>query len=637
MEHTHFRTNRKVLSGGMALPRVEGFLRRFCRPSVPTVTAAWLLAATTEFALLPTDSATLTGLTCLQQMSLPRLLCMGMLFYAALSSLPSGSFSARRLLFVTFAGYAGLTLCRSFSAPLLFACLVLAVVAARYVRYGWDASARPVPACAAREGISPLCVTTAAGTLLFLLLSVWGIARIRSFCVSSFDYGIFAQMFHYLKTTGQPLTTLERGELLSHFAVHLSPIWYLLLPFYCLAPYAETLPVLQAAVLVSSLVPLWKLGRQHGLNAWLRTAVCALLLLYPAFAGGTGYDIHENCFLAPLLLWLFYALDRKNAWLTALFAVLTCLVKEDAPVYVAVIGLYVLLRGALHRDKRDGITGAAVFLGAIAYFLAALWLLRTCGEGAMVSRYSNLIYGDSNSLLSIITGCLLCPMKFLCECTESEKLGYIALTMLPLFGLPLATRRYERFVLLIPYLLVNLATDYSYQHDIFFQYSFGSAACLIYLTTVNLSELRPDGRRFTALTLALSLSLGCFGGAILPRVKRYITYCDTYGETYDARRAALSQIPAEASVAATTMYTPQLYDRDILFDIRYTSTENILSCEYIVLNRSETKSFSAYAVDGENGAKNFVSMLLASGYTLIAQPDSGMEIYRKTGIPTAVG
>lgn len=47
------------------------------------------------------------------------------------------------------------------------------------------------------------------------------------------------------------MTTCERDRVLSHFAVHVSPIYYLFLPFYALFPLPVTLEVLQALLLAS--------------------------------------------------------------------------------------------------------------------------------------------------------------------------------------------------------------------------------------------------------------------------------------------------------------------------------------------------------------------------------------------------
>ena len=68
-----------------------------------------------------------------------------------------------------------------------------------------------------------------------------GSTKYRGFCSPAFDFGIFSQMFGSMIKTGIQYTTVERNELLSHFAVHCSPIWYLMLPFYFIFPTPKNL------------------------------------------------------------------------------------------------------------------------------------------------------------------------------------------------------------------------------------------------------------------------------------------------------------------------------------------------------------------------------------------------------------
>ena len=170
-------------------------------------------------------------------------------------------------------------------------------------------------------------------------------------------------------------------------------------------------------------------------------------------------------------------------WGVALFSVLTCMVKEDAPVYVAVVRC----GGPAGSDLAPGRSGAGACLravmpvGAVGYFLGVTAWLAADGDGVMSYRYSNFLYDGSDSLFTVIKAVLLSPVRTLWECFEGEKIAFFFLTMGPLLFLPLCTRRYERLVLLIPFLLVNLMSDYTYQHSIFFQYTYGSAACLFYL------------------------------------------------------------------------------------------------------------------------------------------------------------
>jgi uncharacterized membrane protein len=239
------------------------------------------------------------------------------------------------------------------------------------------------------------------------------------------------------------------------------------------------------------------------------------------------------------------------------------------------------------------------------------------------------MYDGSSSLVTVIKAVLMSPMKAVFECVDKEKLEFIGLTLLPLAGLPLLTRRYERLILLIPYILVNLMSDYQYQHDIFFQYTYGATACLFYLVTVNLSDMKAEQLRLGILAVALCISASCFGVQILPEATRYPENCKIYGAHYDKVRAALDIVPDDASVAATTYYTTYLSKRDTLYDIRYASKEHIFSCEYIALGVKSTHSYKPYAENGEQGYENFRDLILAEGYEKIAEYAGQTEIYKR--------
>ena len=599
--------------------------------AIRSILTAWLIAASFEYWILGTELGDLSHLDGIAAMSAGRMAVIGAAVFLLLCFF--GKRLSERCQRCILAGAFGLlaaqALITSFTWPLLLACLlILSCVCIYHVR-GWNRSAAPA-AIRSGENKDFLWATVGAAVLFFLFVSVWTVCRVRSFSVPTYDFGIFAQMFHSMKTTGLPITTLERDGALSHFAVHVSPIYYLLLPFYCIVPRPATLQVLQAAVLASAVIPLWLLGRHHNLPPMLRFGMCLLLLLYPAYAGGTSYDIHENAFLTPLLLWLFYGIDRRNVWVTALAAVLTLMVKEDAAVYVAVVALFLLLRTLLRPNKKWGlIVGSLLLIAAVGWFVAVTGYLAEFGDGVMTYRYDNFMYDDSDSLITVIKAVLLCPMKAVFECVDSQKLKFIGLTMGALAFLPVVTRRYERLILLIPYLLVNLMTDYKYQFDIFFQYTFGSTACLIYMVLVNLADWKVNWHRMVALGLALVISFGCFWGQVMPKAVRYLNYCIANGAYYDSLRSVLDEIPEGASVAATTSFTTYLSQRDELYDIRYASREHVLGCEYIALGVTAKGCLGKYAVNGERGYENFVAILESEGYVKIAEYEGKLEIYRK--------
>ena len=602
---------------------------------VRQIILSWLFAVMLEYLRLPGALRDLARLDGLAQMSLIRVIavaCGGMLLLSGISRFVNTAKVERWAIVGVFGILAIAALRASFTWAFLAVCILVLVFLVVFGSCGWDRQPELVSRPKHAHRIW-LWITVGLSITFFLFVSAWTVGRVYSFSTPTFDFGIFCQMFYNMRKSGLPMTTVERDGLLSHFAVHVSPIYYLLLPFYALFPAPATLQVLQAAVITSAVIPLWKIGKHHGLTGPQRTLVCAMLLLYPAFSGGTGYDIHENCFLTPLLLWLFCGIDKKNRVVTWAAAILTLMVKEDAAVYVAVIALWLIVKTVLRIRKQDAgnlITGIAMLGISLGWFFLVTGFLAKSGDGVMTYRYSNFLYDGSSSLLTVIKSVILSPMKAVYECIDAEKLQFIALTLLPLLGLPLLTRRYERYILLIPYLLVNLMSDYSYQHNIFFQYTFGSAAFLVYLTVVNLADIKMDWKRLTVLSAAAAVSLVCFCKVVVPKAVSYPVRAVRYYDYYQNIRDTLSEIPEGASVTASTFYTTFLSQRERLYDVRYSSPQHLLETQYVVLHVSADGDYKQYAQDGENnGFENLVRLLEENGYVPYKSIEGILVIYRK--------
>lgn len=592
---------------------------------------AWLFSALLEYLFLPRAFRDISQLDGIAAMSMPRLLILTGVFTATLWALSSRfkiKLWERWAIAGVFAILAGFVLKNTYTIPFAVFCALILGIFLIYAIFGHSPTTQKIQPAKKAHWIFPVIVALLA-LGLFAVVSIWTVYRVKIFWAPSFDFGLFAQMFHNMKETGLAMTTVERGKMLSHFAVHVSPIYYLMLPFYCLFPVPETLQILQAAVLASAVIPMWLIGKQYGLGGLPRTLLCALLLLLPVTAGGASYDLHENCFLLPLVLWLLYAIGKESILLTGLFSVLTLAVKEDAAVYVAIAALYVILRCAVNRsncNRKMLITGIGMLIASIVWFLLVTDYLTNHGDGVMTYRYDNFIYDGSGSLFAVIKAVLLCPMKLLYECVDKEKLLYLAQTLIPLLALPLFTRKYERYLLLIPYILLNLMSDYQYQHDVMFQYNFGSSAFLLYLTAVNLADCKWKLPRLIALGAAVCVSLGFFTSLILPNVQDVVTNYQDNTAYYEGLSQALDAIPDDASVAAHHFYVTPLANREQLYDLHnYCSSDTILSCEYVVVKTNCTSSY--YNSDISN-TKQLMAMLEANGYQIVNTYGS-TAIYQK--------
>lgn len=398
------------------------------------------------------------------------------------------------------------------------------------------------------------------------IVAAIGVCRYLSFAAPNYDFGIWCNMFHNMKESGLPNTTCERDGMLSHFAVHFSPIYYLMLPFYFVFPYPETLQILQAVVLYSGIVPLCLLAKEKGISDRAAVLVCFVYAFYPAIATGTFYDLHENCFLLPLLLWCFLFFEKEKPLPMWIFAALTLLVKEDAFVYLLVFAVYVFF---LKGKKK---TALAMALASVLYFIIVSSLMRKFGNGIMVGRYDNLIADKADGLFGVVKTLILNPgylftQIFVSKDGDGIKLIYIVQLLFTLGLIPFATRKISRYLLVAP-ILMNLITMYVYQPNISFQYSFGITAFLFYVTLLNLSELGDRAKKIMLPTAAVA-SLLLFVMLVTPKFGYYTDRYVREKDIYRSMESVLEMIPDDASVTCSTFLLPHIADRGEIYEVTY--------------------------------------------------------------------
>lgn len=419
-------------------------------------------------------------------------------------------------------------------------------------------------------------IITAVLSMLFFMSFVGVLMALRTLShrTPGFDFGLFAQMFEYMRTTGLPLTTYERGTLLSHFAVHVSPIYYLLLPFYALVPHPATLQVLQAVVVGSGIIPLCLLSKKLG-NSNTATAVFSLVYAFSSgIMAGCFFDLHENMFLTPLILWLFYFIERDTDYSgigILVFSILVMLVKEDAAVYVACIALYLIFSGRKLR------LGFVLFALSVVYFAFCIQFLNQFGDGAMTNRYQEYMFRENGSLVDVIIAVITNPGIVLHKMFTQEKLMYVLLLTAPLCFLPFLNRKPAQWLLFIPLILINLMTRYPYQHKLFFQYSFGVCGILMYLTLKNFSEFQRKQKDILSIA-SLGITLILFCNLLTPKL-RYIDEYYEYKEQNEIITETLSKLPHDGEYSVSTFLVAAMYDKKFVYELTPESRT-----EYIVID-----------------------------------------------------
>ena len=458
-------------------------------------------------------------------------------------------------------------------------------------------------------------LATLSGLICFACIATMGVLRYKTFASPNYDFGIWCNMFHNMKETGLAMVTCERDMLLSHFAVHISPVYYLLLPFYYLFPSPITLQIGQAVVLAAGVIPVFLLARHFKLSNQ-HTVLCTMLYaFFPVITTGCSFDLHENCFLPLFLLFTFYFYEVKKPIPMYVCAILVLSVKEDAAVYLLLFALFLLV------SEKKYLHGSILAAMAVGYFLLCGYLLETTGMGMMSDRYNNLIYNKDDGLVGAIKTILVNPGYLLTQLFADkdlrwDKVMYFIYTLLPLGMLPFVTKKPSRWLLVAP-MLINLLTMYPYQPRIGFQYHFGVAAFLIYAMLKNLPEIEvPDVRR-TLLSIAAAACLCSYLITVVPLVGPRIKNWKENKGYYEEMETFLEEtIPDDASVAASAFLLAHIADRDEIYEVYY--HKNKPDIEYVVLDARYTTDF-----------EKFYTIYTDLGYTVAARLDNRIVVLKQ--------
>lgn len=383
------------------------------------------------------------------------------------------------------------------------------------------------------------------------LLSAGCIARMYDFSASTFDLGIFAQMFESMANDLTQNTTLERASDLSHFAVHFSPVYYLILPFYMLFRRPEFLLAAQAAVCFSGVIPVMLLCRHWRYGNTMTFLAAAVFLCYPAFTCGCFYDFHENVFLVPIILWLMYFIEAGKLLGAVFGGILLLCVKEDAGVYLLTAAVYALLNRNI-----SAITGVLLLIMGVTGFLGITSFINSYGEGIMIDRYGIFLAPEQDSLTDVVANVIKNPVYFFGKLLDGDKAVFLIQMLLPLLFIPLKSRRLCDWCLMVPLVIVNLATGYSYQYNIYYQYIFGTGAFLVFLFVKNIRYEKRKTKTLSAAALAAAVCLIGYSAHKYANIDQAVEYRDMY----DSARVVLSEIPRDRKILSATYFTPYLYD-----------------------------------------------------------------------------
>jgi uncharacterized membrane protein len=413
-------------------------------------------------------------------------------------------------------------------------------------------------------------------------VSTFTICNHHSLGTAAFDLGIQENVL-WNTTHGNVLySSLMHGH---YLGVHTSLVLLLVAPLFAAVPTAETLLVLQTAVLAAAAWPLYLLART-ALDSEAQAVVIALLWLsHPAVAGANFYDFHPVAF-APLFLfsaWFFWFEQRWRPFWVCIALVLT--VKEELAILVVLIGIVTLLNGA----RRQG--WLLVGVGATAFVVLQHVVIPHFAGGAHSYSwyYADLIPAGEGPR-GLLTTLLLNPVFTLGFALTGTRLLYVFQLFSPLAFLPFVTAR--GWVLVSYGLAATLLASRPPLHQIGFQYALsllamGFAAAILALAGLSLSWRR----RALAAAVMLAVVTCYHYGMIWPRHNFTggfhtidFDYTDEEKRVYRELMDLVKAIPPEATVLASEDLVPHVAGRRIIETERYALTRAPLRFDVVLVH-----------------------------------------------------
>lgn len=466
------------------------------------------------------------------------------------------------------------------------------------------------------------------GVLLFAVacvvvafISITTISTHRNFGTACHDFGLFVQMYHSLIDNGTAVTSCERDVLISHFKIHASYIFYALVPVFKMFPKPETLLISQAVLSMGGVIPMFLIAKRHNFKGFSLffmgiAYVFCIGIVYPCY-----YEFHENAFLPTVLMWLLWAVDRKNYIMFYIMSVLTCIVKEDAPLYVICIGLYLFFEDKGKIRRMNGLI-MALFAGAYMLFITQ-WLTEH-GDGQMMmgSRFGHLMIDSSGGLTEVVKNALLNPAYLFSLLVKEDTLKFFLQVMIPLMFIPFFTNKIRRFLLLVPFVVMNLVigADYGYAANVNFQYIFGPICLILYMCIINIDDMGQRGKQNIPIALGTAAFIMTFG-TVSGKWGSYISY-QNGRDYFDSLEVMLDTIPKDASIGTDVFIIPHVADHKeiYIFDANDWNEDG-------TIKEMERYDFVVAPVRNDLYEQE-KEILLNNGYTLWAEIEGKCQVYQ---------
>ena len=209
------------------------------------------------------------------------------------------------------------------------------------------------------------------------------------------DFAAWAEILNNIVSTGKPISSIQHfisGQGTNWFGAHFTPLLYIIAIPFAIYPHNETLILLNFLLMLSSVIPLYKLARINHPDERFGLFMVVLLLWYPTFQYIVLYEFEMLRFSIPIILWMLYFWEKRKIVPYFLCVLLAVLVREEVGLTIMMFGLYLLVK----RQLRVGLATALIGLGSFAVITEIVMpALRTANTTEHVAMTAFRDFGDT--------------------------------------------------------------------------------------------------------------------------------------------------------------------------------------------------------------------------------------------------
>jgi uncharacterized membrane protein len=462
--------------------------------------------------------------------------------------------------------------------------------------------------------------------LLFVAIFIYGtvfsyftVLKHNVFQTSGWDLGVFDQALY---------TTLHNGQFLyytadlflnpsgCYFAQHVSPILFLILPFYAINSSSITLLVLKSFILAFGALPLYLLARELLEDSKAGFIAAIIYLLYVPLQGANWFDFQPQVFLPMLFFSMFYFAFKSKWKLYFLTVILAAMVEEHISLIIFLVAAYLLITSKVRpfwkslksfRNMNQNLASVITMIFSAFYYVFTvgvrnffpinpqfMYIYKALGNFSVLGVKADPLFSPIYALLN--------PQRAFAALLYDFPLKFLYLVFL--FGPLLFFSFKSKLVLVtVPFLGLFLLSNYGAYYVVGAHYPLYILAFIFVATLIVLKRLQHAARISILKTMVIAsmlftISISPLSPLSAPFVKEGLVWYPMGGlesnEKIESLTDLVNAIPPNASVLTQNTIFPHVSNRlnayalpisDIMNDTKYVSSL-INSSDYVLLDLS---------------------------------------------------